>query len=305
MKQSSIRAFASLFSFFPFLVLPAVLNESVLTAAIQEEESYEYGADSKPKDGVPTGTVTQHEFLQSEVFPGTVRRYSVYVPEQYDANSPASLMVFQDGHTYENRTGDFRVPVVFDNLIHKGEMPVTIAVFVDPGYKRDELPEKRGWEPRPENRSVEYDSVNDQYSKFLLEELLPLVEEEYNISTNPEDRAICGISSGGICAFTVAWNRPDKFSKVLSHVGSFVDLRGGHSYPPMIRKEEKRNIRVLLQDGSEDLDNRFGNWPLANQQMAAALKFRNYDYKFIYGKGGHNGKHGGAILPESLRWLWR
>lgn len=274
-------------------------------AVVTDDSKYELGPESQRKEGVPQGKVIQHELLESKIFPGTKRRYSVYVPEQYDERQPAALMVFQDGHTYEDPNGDFRVPIVFDNLIHAGDMPVTIAVFVDPGYKRDELPEKRGWQPRPENRSVEYDSMSDDYARFLLEELLPLVEKDYQISQDPEERAICGISSGGICAFTVAWHRPDKFRKVLSHVGSFVDLRGGHNYPPMIRKAEKRPIRVLLQDGSEDLDNQFGNWPLANQQMAAALKFRDYDARFVYGEGGHNGKHGGAILPASLKWLWR
>lgn len=283
------------------------LSASIAAAGmcVQEEPVYEYGADSKRQLGVPEGKISEDRVLESKVFAGTRRKYSVYVPAQYSEDQEACLMVFQDGHTYQNPTGDFRVPIVFDNLIHKGEMPITIAVFVDPGFKRETLPENRGWQPRPENRSVEYDTLSDDYSKFLLEELLPIVEKEYRISKDPEKRAIGGISSGGICAFTVAWNRPDQFRKVLSHVGSFVDLRGGHNYPPMIRKEDKRPIRVFLQDGSGDLDNRFGNWPLANQQMAAALKFREYDYKLVYGEGGHNGKHGGAILPDSLRWLWR
>ncbi len=214
-------------------------------------------------------------------------------------------MVFQDGHAYQDPNGQFRVPIVYDNLIHKGELPVTIVVFVDPGHKKEELPPQRGWRPEPENRSFEYDSMTDAYSRFLLEELLPEVEREYRISDQAKDRAIGGISSGGICAFSVAWHRPDSFSKVLSHVGSFVHIRGGHNYPPLIRKTRKKPLRVFLQGGSGDLDNRHGHWPLGNQQMAAALKFAGYEYKFEFGEGGHNGIHGGAILPDSLRWLWQ
>ncbi len=267
-------------------------------------QEYQHGPDSKPSDSVPHGKVTQHTWLDSKVFPGTVRRYSVYVPAQYDGSQPAALMVFQDGHAFEGTGGDYRVPVVFDNLIAKGEMPITIAVMIDPGHK-GELPETRGWQPRPANRSFEYDTVSGDYAEFLLTEILPEVEKEYRITENPELRAISGNSSGGICAFTVAWYRPDQFRKVLSHIGSFVDLRGGHNYPPMIRKTDKKPVRVLLQDGENDLDNQFGNWPLANKQMAKALEFKDYDYKLVFGSGAHDGKHGGAIFPDSLRWLWR
>jgi enterochelin esterase family protein len=269
------------------------------------EFQYPYGRDSLRQEGVPRGEVTTHVWKDSKVFPSTIRRYYVYVPAQYDASKPAALMVFQDGHTYTKEDGDFRVAVVFDNLIHKGDMPVTIGVFVDPGHKKSELPPKPGWKPEPENRSVEYDTLSGDYAKFLLEEILPAVAKDHPFTDDPEGRAICGISSGGICAFTVAWQRPDAFRKVLSHVGSFTDIRGGHAYPSMIRKGDKKPLRAFLQDGSNDLDNPYGNWPLANRQMAAALKFREYDYRFVYGKGGHNGNHGGAILPESLRWLWR
>lgn len=273
---------------------------------VADDSQYQLGPDSQRQNGVPQGTITPYEKLDSKIYPGTKRRYSVYVPAQYDPAEPACLMVFQDGHAYENPEGQFRVPIVFDNLIHKREMPITIAVFIDPGHLKDQLPEKRDWQPDPENRSVEYDSMNNDYTKFLLEEIMPEIENEYSISGDAKRRAICGISSGGICAFTVAWNRPDKFSKVLSHVGSFVDLRGGHNYPSLIRKQKPaKAIRIFLQDGANDLDNQFGNWPLANQQMAAALKFSGYDYKFEYGEGEHSGAHGGAILPDSLRWLWR
>ena len=287
-----------------FFLTAFCLNLPAVYCQDAKGDQYSHGSDSLPNDAVPQGKVTQHEWTNSKVFPGTKRRYSVYVPKQYDGSQKAALMVFQDGHAFEGRSGDFRLPVVFDNLIAKGDMPITIAVMIDPGHK-GELPEKRGWNPRPANRSFEYDSVTGDYAEFLLSEILPAVSKDYQITENPELRAICGNSSGGICAWSVAWFRPDSFRKVLSHIGSFVDLRGGHAYPPMIRKSEKKPIRVLLQDGENDLDNKFGNWPLANKQMAKALAFKDYDYKFVFGNGAHNGKHGGAIFPDSLRWLWR
>lgn len=274
-------------------------------ATKSEPKTYEYTADSSRQEGVPIGEVAMHVWSDSKVFPGTIRRYWTYAPAQYDPAKSAAVMIFQDGHAYVGENGQFRVPIVFDNLIHRGEMPVTIGVFIDPGHKKDQLPEKPGWQPRPENRSYEYDSLSDEYASFLLTEILPEVREAYNITDDPEGHAICGISSGGICAFTVAWERPDQFRKVLSHVGSFTNIRGGHVYPALIRKTERKPIRAFLQDGSNDLDNAHGNWPLGNLQMAAALKYSKYDHKFVYGEGGHNGDHGGAILPDSLRWLWR
>ena len=269
-----------------------------------EPKRYELGTDSQRQDGVPRGDLTMHVWRSDKVYAGTVRRYWVYVPKQYDAAKPAALMVFQDGHAYISESGDFRVPTVFDNLIHKGDMPITIGVFIDPG-RWSALPPEPGWRPRPENRSVEYDTLSDTYSRFLLTEILPQVEKSYTISRDPEQRAIGGISSGGICAFTVAWERPDQFRKVLSHVGSFTNIRGGHNYAALLRKTEPKPIRVFLQGGRRDLNNEHGHWPLANQQMAASLSFMKYDAKFVFGEGAHDGNHGGAILPESLRWLWR
>ena len=262
--------------------------------------AYPLGPDSMPQEGVPRGDVTQHQW-QSKIFPGTVRDYWVYVPKQYDASKPACVMIFQDGGSYQNPKGDFRVPIVFDNLIHKKEMPVTIGIFINPGKVPPAEPGQSG----RDNRSFEYDALGDQYARFLLEEILPEVGKNYNLVKEASGRAIGGISSGGICAWTAAWERPDAFGKVLSHVGSFTNIRGGHVYPALIRKTEKKPIRIFLQDGARDLDNLHGNWPLANQEMAAALKFAGYDYKFEFGTEGHNGKHGGAILPESLKWLWR
>lgn len=266
-------------------------------------DDYQLGPDSMVQEGVPQGKLIDGKHTSEKVFPGAVRNYSVYIPAQYDGSSPAALMVFQDGGSYANKTGQFRVPVVFDNLIHKKQMPVTIGIFLNPGS----IPAAKPGDQARSNRSFEYDSLGDQYTRFLLDEILPMIAKEHQLklTDDPNQRAICGISSGGICAFTVAWERPDQFRKVLSHVGSFTNIRGGHVIPAVIRKTENKPLRIFLQDGSGDLDNLHGNWPLANQEMAAALKFKGYDYKFEFGDGGHNGKHGGAILPESLRWLWR
>ena len=261
---------------------------------------YELGEDSQRHEGIHVGKITAHKWT-SKIFEGTERDYWVYVPAQYDANKPACVMVFQDGFNYMNEKGQFRAPIVFDNLIHQGEMPVTIGIFINPGVVPATSKEAK---PRP-NRSFEYDTLSDQYTRFLLEEILPEVGKTYNLSKDPACRAIGGISSGGICAFTVAWEHPEAFRKVLSHVGSFTNIRGGHNYPALIRKTERKPIRVFLQEGTKDLNNLHGNWYLANLQMASALKFMNYDYKFVLGEEGHNGKHGGAALPDSLRWLWR
>jgi len=263
-------------------------------------DDYKLGPDSMPQEGVPRGEIAKYHW-SSKIFPGTERDYWVYLPKQYDPAKPACVMVFQDGGGYVNTNGQWRVPSVFDNLIARKEMPVTIGLFINPG---EVPPAEPGQKPRS-NRSFEYDSLGDQYARFLLEEMLPEIGRKYNLTKDPDGRAIAGISSGGICAWTVAWERPDEFRKVLSAVGSFTNIRGGNVYPSLIRKTEKKPIRVFLQDGANDLDNLHGNWPLANQEMAAALKFMGYDYKFEFGTEGHNAKHGAAILPESLRWLWR
>lgn len=264
-------------------------------------DDYKLGADSLKQPGVPEGKVIPMPAWKSEVFPGTVRDWWIYVPAQYDKSKPACVMIFQDGGWYRDPNGSFRAPIVFDNLIHRQEMPVTIGIFLNPGTVPGSGPGKRA----RANRSFEYDRLSDQYALFLEKEILPEVARQYSLRTDAAGRAICGISSGGICAFTAAWERPDLFSKVLSHVGSFTNIRGGDVYPSLIRKTDPRPIRVFLQDGSGDLDNLHGHWPLANQQMAAALRLMKYDVRFEFGDGGHNGKHGGAILPESLKWLWR
>ena len=262
-------------------------------------EAYIDQPDLAEKSDVPRGKLVHQQPWESKIFPNTKREWWVYVPAQYDGNQPICVMVFQDGSGY---TGF--VPTVFDNLIAKGEMPVTAAVFINPGTM-----------PGPEGRrerSVEYDTLSDRYARFVLEEILPEVEKTVKLRRDAESRAIAGISSGGICAWTVAWERPQEFRKVLSWVGSFTNIasgtsrrEGGHNYEALIRKSPKKPIRIFLQDGANDLDNANGNWPLANQQMAKALDFAHYDYKFVYGNGFHSNRHGRAILPDSLRWLWR
>ncbi|MDG2223692.1 MAG: alpha/beta hydrolase-fold protein [Rubripirellula sp.] len=262
---------------------------------------YPFTEASLRQPNVPKGTVTKHRWTDSKFYPGTERDYWIYVPAQYEPEKPACVMIFQDGRGYVNEKGHSRVPTVFDNLIHQGEMPVTIGIFINPGV----VPPPRPGTASRSNRSFEYDSLGDRYANFLIDEILPAVSQQYNLVDKAAGRAVAGLSSSGICAFTVAWERPDYFSKVVSYIGSFTNIRGGHIYPALIRKTEAKPFRVFLQEGSNDLDNLHGNWPLANQQMAAALKFAGYDHRFVMGDGGHSGQHGGAILPDILRWIWR
>jgi len=269
---------------------------------------YQHGPDSQRRAGIPRGKITDHHWKESKIFTNTIRHYSIYVPAQYETSKPAALMIFQDGHTYLKEDGDFRVPIVFDNLIAGKEMPVTIGVFIDPGFKRPEFqPGERDWRPEPENRSFEYDTLSPAYSEFLLSEILPEVRKSYNIADDPEGHAICGISSGAICAWTVAWTRPDQFRKVVSHVGSFTNIRGGHKYPDLIRSVDPKPIRVFVQDGANDNRSRRPgwNWVIGNLNLVAALEEKDYDYKYVFGEGGHNGNHGGTIFPDTMRWLWR
>jgi gluconolactonase len=272
--------------------------------AAHAANDYKLGPDSERQPGVPAGRVEKYVFTNSMVFPGTRRDCWVYIPAQYDGSRAAALMVFQDGGAYVSTNGDQRVPIVFDNLIHKGEMPVTIGLFTNPGMRQTG---DAGDAWTTSNRSFEYDSLGGAYAKFLVEELIPDATNRFhlNVSADPEQRATAGMSSGAIAAFTAAWERPDQFHKVLSQIGSFVNIRGGNVYPSWIRKTERKPLRVFLQDGSNDLNNLHGNWPLANQEMESALGFAGYDHTFVLGEGSHSGRHGGAILPDSLRWLWR
>ncbi len=242
--------------------------------------------------------------FESKIFENTTRDWSVYVPAQYKKDEPAALMIFQDGHSYRDVKGRFRVPVVFDNLIARGDMPVTIAVFINPGHDKSKGKTDSPW--KSSNRSFEYDSLGDRYARFLLEEIIPEVKKKYSISDDPDMRAICGASSGGICSWTVAWERPDAFRKVLSTIGSFTNLRGGDVYSSLIRKTEQKPIRVYLADTSGDIDNPFGSWWWANQQMASSLMYMGYDVRFDQAEGyGHNADHGGALFPDAVKWLWR
>jgi enterochelin esterase-like enzyme len=261
-------------------------------------EAYETHPDSRERADVPKGAVKQMPPWQSKIFEGTRRDWWVYVPAQYRPENPAAVMVFQDGAGPKDY-----VPTVFDNLIARGDIPVMVGIFINPGIRAD----------GGANRSFEYDTLSDQYARFLLEEILPEVEKTVKLRHDPASRAISGASSGGICSFTVAWERPNEFSKVLSWIGSFTNIaagktlrEGGHNYEAMVRKTLPRKpIRVFLQDGENDLDNANGNWPLANQTLAKSLAFAGYDYKFEFGHGFHSNRHGRAILPDSLRWLWR
>ena len=288
------------------LLLVALISLHTLAADTPQKDDpnaqYVLGPDSKPQEGVPKGVVTKYTWDQSKIYPGTVRSYWVYVPAQYDPKTPACLFVSQDGIQYN-------APVVFDNLIAKKQMPVTVGVFISPGVfpPKPGQPAKRadGKPNTRSNRSVEYDTVSDTYARFLLEEILPEVAKTVKFTDNPDGRCIAGAASGGICAFNVAWQRPDQFHKVYTTIGSFTNIRGGNVFPDLVRKSEKKPIRVFQQDGKNDIVNQFGSWPEANRAMNAALEEKGYDHKFVVGEGTHNGRHGAAIFPDVMRWMWR
>jgi len=278
-------------------VLAATLASALSTARAQETpkpEEYVLGLDSQRQTGAPQGTVTKYEWT-SKIYPGTVRDYWVYVPAQYKPDKPACTMVFQDGSTFVNEKGTFRTTIVFDNLIHKGEMPVTIGVFINPGVVPGAGPNTQA----RFNRSAEYDGIGPRFPTFLIEEILPEVARHYKLSNDPNDRAIAGSSSGGNASFNAAWTRPDVFHRVLSFIGGFTNLRGDHIYPSLVRKMETQPLRVFLQDGMQDIN------VYSNYELGMALRDANYDYKLVIGTEGHNSKHGSAILPDALRWLWR
>ncbi|MFM8471656.1 MAG: alpha/beta hydrolase [Limisphaerales bacterium] len=282
-------------------ILPLLLLTLALTARAADEFKITPYHEVQP--GVPQGKLIKMPEWRSNIFTNTVRDWWVYVPAQYKAEKPACVMVFQDGHDYVNLKGNWRVPTVFDNLIAKGEMPVSIAILLNPGNDVSKPAPKSPWQVS--NRSFEYDSLGDRYARFLLEEILPEVGKQYALTTDPAGRAICGASSGGICSWTVCWERPDAFRKALTTIGSYTNIRGGHVYPAMIRKTERKPIRVSIQSGTDDVKNDFGDWFICNQQMASALKFAGYDVRADFGEGGHNSKHGGSIFPDVLKWLWR
>jgi enterochelin esterase-like enzyme len=300
------------------LGLLALCGVASVAIAAPTDDVYRLGPDSEQNPGVPQGKVSDWAQLPSEAYPGTLHDYCVYVPAQYDPAKPAALMIFQDGQAWVRPTGDYRTPFVLDNLIYRREIPVMIAVFINPGRKPDQ-PEanQKEWGDRTSNRPQEYNALDDKYARVICDELLPVLTKQYSISSNPEDRGIGGASSGAIAAFTVAWHRPDQFRKVLSTIGSFTNIRGGHAYPDMIRAAEKKPIRIFLQDGLNDnrgIRKRQGepetynaerDWHAQNRRMVAALTEKGYDVNFTWGIGTHSNKQSGAILPEMMRWLWR
>ena len=266
------------------------------TSAFAAENPYPPGPDSKPQDGVPKGERLKGEFDQSKIFPGTTRTYTVYIPRQLDRSKPAPFMVLQDG-------GGYRADVVFDNLIAKKEIPALVGIFVMHGRIKalttnalDRF-----------NRSYEYDGLGDNYARFLIDELFPFIEQKQGVklSTNPNDGSIGGASSGAIAAFTAAWERPDRFRRVFSSIGTYVGLRGGNDYPTLIRKTEPKPIRIFLQDGTNDLNIYGGDWWMVNQEMERAFQFSGYDVNHAWGSGAHDGNLATQVFPDALRWLWR
>ncbi len=279
----------------------------VFAAVSLRAQSYSLGPDSQPQDGVPKGAVTKHVLAAGVFYPGTPHNYAVYVPAQYDAEKPTAFMVFLDGSGY---LGDgIRVPVVLDNLIAKHEVPPMIGIFVDPGV----LPAVSAEVQNRFERVFEYDSLSERYSWFLLEELIPAVAKEYNLSTNPDDRGIAGTSTGAVGAFMAAWNRPDQFHRVLSFIGTYVAMKGADQLPALVRKTEPKPIRIFMQDGTGDHivpaepygTFYAGSWPINNRVMYEALEYSGYDARLEMGTEAHNMKQGGAIMPDALRWLWR
>ena len=277
---------------------------------------YQLGPDSLPQDGVPKGEIRGPFKLPSQVFPGTSHTYWIYVPAQYDPAVAASLMIFNDGQAFMAPEGDARAQDVMDNLIYRREIPVMIGVFINPGRRPDQPePTPHDWGDRNTNRPVEYNSLDDRYPRVIVDELLPVLYKEFNLSKDPERHAIGGASSGAIAAFTVAWERPAEFHKVLSIVGSFVNLRGGDAYADLVRKADRKPIRIFLQDGRNDnrgvgrngagpYDQR-RDWFYQNVRLMQALSDKGYDVNYAWGMNRHGQKMGGAILPEMMRWLWR
>ena len=268
---------------------------------------YELGPDSKPQDGVPKGRLEGPHLFHSKIIENTVRKYWVYVPAQYDGTEPACTLVFQDGARATNPNGVLRVQQVLENLIAKRQIPVTIGIFITPGQRGEAFPDSIGT-GNPNNRDREYDVLDDKYARFIIDEMLPEVGKKYKLKDEPASRAIGGSSSGAICAFTVAWHRPDVFRNVISLIGSYTNIHGGHVYPELVRKEDKKPIRIFLQDGVNDLrspQNLERDWHIQNQKMVAAFQEKGYDMAHVFGEGGHSDDHGGAMLPEMLKWIWR
>lgn len=271
-----------------------------MNPTLVDPRDYKIGPDSLPQPGVPKGRLIKFEFNESRIFPGTRREGWIYVPRQYRRSQPAAVMITQDGAHHMTMARPWRLPVVFDNLIHKKEIPVAIGIFLEPG----KVPaEKTGAGPRV-NRSFEYDTLGDRYARFLIEEILPLVGKRYRLTDDPNGRMLLGGSSGALCSFNAAWERPDAFRRVFSCVGSYVNLRGGNIFPSLVRLSEPRPLRVFLQSGTADLDVFGGNWWAGNLDQLAALNYAGYEVNHAWGQGGHDDHHGSSIFVEALRWLW-
>jgi enterochelin esterase family protein len=312
-----------------FATLSAQQPSPAPAAATRKPGDYPLGPDSLKQPGVPEGRLEGPFEWRSQIIANTVRRYWVYVPAQYVAGTPANVLVFQDGARAINPAGSLRVPQVLENLVHKKDIPVTIGIFITPGQRGDVFPDTIGT-GNPNNRAQEYDSLTNAYARMVIEEILPEVGKKYTLTTDPKRRVIGGTSSGAIAAFTTAWHFPDQFANVISYIGSYTSIAyrpatettpmvpGGDLYPTLIRKNPAiKPIRIFLQDGSADLDNNHGNWFLANQQMLSAFNYANrtaderktpgprYDVKHEWGDGAHSDAHGGSILPDVLRWIFR
>lgn len=294
---------------------PALAQPPPEAKPMDPDAHYQLGPDSLPRDGVAKGEVRGPFVLPSQAYPGTQHTYWVYVPAQYDPAVPASLMVFNDGQAFKNMEGDLRAPNVLDNLIDRRELPVMLAVFINPGRTPEQPePNPQEWGDKTTNRPTEYNSLDDKYARVIVDELLPALAKDYNLAKDPERRGIGGASSGAIAAFTVAWERPNEFRKVLSLIGSFTNLRGGHAYADLVRKAEQKPIRMVMQDGRND--NRgvgredgpydpLRDWFLQNVRLKDALTEKGYDLAYQWGIGRHSQKHGGLVLPDMMRWLWR
>ncbi len=303
------------------MLLGALGHASITTAVAQQgaarpnpDSQYRLGPDSLPQEGVPKGEIRGPFVLPSQAYPGTQHTYWIYVPAQYDPAVPTSLMIFQDGQAFKNERGDMRAQNVMDNLIYRREIPVMLGVFINPGRRPDQ-PEPSpeiGWGDGFTNRGTEYNSLDDRYARVITEELMPVLHKEYNVSRDPEQHGIGGSSSGAIAAFTVAWERPDAFRKVLSNVGSFTNIRGGHAYAEKVLQSPKKPIRIFLCDGRNDNRGMRGgrydekwDWFLQNVRLMKALTQKGYDLSYTWGINNHGQKFGGPALPEMMRWLWR
>jgi enterochelin esterase-like enzyme len=275
---------------------------------------YRLGPDSMPQEGVPRGELRGPFTLPSKVYPGTQHTYWVYVPAQYDSTLPASLMIFNDGQAFMNLDGDIRAQNVMDNLIYRREIPIMLGVFINPGRTPEQPePNAQEWGDHTTNRPAEYNTPDDKYARVITEELMPVLSKEYNISKDPDQHGIGGASSGAIAAFAVAWERPNDFRKVLSIVGSFVNLRGGYVYPERVLESTKKPIRIFLCDGRNDnrgigadgVYDEKRDWFYQNVRLMKALTEKGYDVNYAWGMNLHGQKMGGAIFPDMMRWLWR